>query len=146
MRKKWRQGIFTPKNQDKFIGSKAVYRSGLALKFFRFCDDNPNVLEWGSENIVVPYISPLDNKAHRYYVDNYIAIKEESEVVKYLVEIKPSKQTKPPTTKYRKRQHLLYEQKQYVINQAKWKAAKEFCKKKGLTFIILTEKELIFKR
>ena len=146
MRKKWRQGIFTPKNQDKFIGSKAVYRSGLELKFFRFCDDNPNVLEWGSENIVVPYISPLDNKAHRYYVDNYIAIKEESEVVKYLVEIKPSKQTKPPTTKYRKHQHLLYEQKQYVINQAKWKAAKEFCKKKGLTFIILTEKELIFKR
>ena len=146
MRKKWRQGIFTPKNQNKFIGSKAVYRSGLELKFFRFCDDNPNILEWGSENIIVPYISPLDNRAHRYYVDNYIAIKEGSEVVKYLVEIKPSKQTKPPTTKYRKRQHLLYEQKQYVINQAKWKAAKEFCKKKGFTFIILTEKELIFKR
>ena len=146
MRKKWRQGIFTPKNLDKFIGSKAVYRSGLELKFFRFCDDNPNVLEWGSENIIVPYISPLDNRAHRYYVDNYIAIKEGSEVVKYLVEIKPSKQTKPPTTKYRKRQHLIYEQKQYVINQAKWKAAKEFCKKKGFTFIILTEKELIFKR
>ena len=146
MRKKWRQGIFTPKNQNKFIGSKAVYRSGLELKFFRFCDDNPNVLEWGSENIIVPYISPLDNRAHRYYVDNYIAIKEGSEVVKYLVEIKPSKQTKPPTTKYRKRQHLIYEQKQYVINQAKWKAAKEFCRKKGFTFIILTEKELIFKR
>jgi hypothetical protein len=146
MRKKWRQGIFTPKNLNKFIGSKAVYRSGLELKFFRFCDDNPNVLEWGSENIIVPYISPLDNRAHRYYVDNYIAIKEGSEVVKYLVEIKPSKQTKPPTTKYRKRQHLIYEQKQYVINQAKWKAAKEFCKKKGFTFIILTEKELIFKR
>ena len=146
MRKKWRQGIFTPKNQNKFIGSKAVYRSGLELKFFRFCDDNPNVLEWGSENIIVPYISPLDNRAHKYYVDNYIAIKEGSEVVKYLVEIKPSKQTKPPTTKYRKRQHLIYEQKQYVINQAKWKAAKEFCRKKGFTFIILTEKELIFKR
>ena len=146
MRKKWRQGIFVPKNQDKFIGSKAVYRSGLELKFFRFCDDNPNVLEWGSENIIVPYISPLDNRAHRYYVDNYIAIKEGTQVVKYLVEIKPSKQTKPPTTKYRKRQHLIYEQKQYVINQAKWKAAKEFCKKKGFTFIILTEKELIFKR
>ena len=146
MRKKWRQGIFTPKNQDKFIGSKAVYRSGLELKFFRFCDDNPNVLEWGSENIIIPYISPLDHRAHRYYVDNYIAIREGSNVIKYLVEIKPSKQTKPPTTKYRKRQHLLYEQKQYVINQAKWKAAKEFCKKKGFTFIILTEKELIFKR
>ena len=146
MRKKWRQGIFVPKNQDKFIGSKAIYRSGLELKFFRFCDDNPNVLEWGSENIIVPYISPLDNRAHKYYVDNYIAIKEGTNVVKYLVEIKPSKQTKPPTTKYRKRQHLIYEQRQYVVNQAKWKAAKEFCRKKGLTFIILTEKELIFKR
>ena len=142
MRKKWRQGIFTPKNQDKFIGSKAVYRSGLELKFFRFCDDNPNVLEWGSENIIVPYISPLDNRAHRYYVDNYIAIKEGSEVVKYLVEIKPSKQTKPPTTKYRKRQHLIYEQKQYVINQAKWKYANDFCLDNGFEFKILTEDQL----
>ena len=146
MRKKWRQGIFTPKNQDKFIGSKAVYRSGLELKFFRFCDDNPNVIKWGSENIIVPYISPLDNRAHKYYVDNYIAIREGNEVKKYLVEIKPSKQTKPPTVKYRKKQHLIYEQKQYVINQAKWKAAKDFCKKRGYAFIILTEKELIFKK
>ena len=76
MRNKWRQGIFTPKNQDKFIGSKAVYRSGLELKFFRFCDSNPNVIKWGSENIIVPYISPLDKRVHKYYVDNYIAIRE----------------------------------------------------------------------
>ena len=61
MRKKWRQGIFVPKNQDKFIGTKATYRSGLELKFFRFCDDSSNVLKWGSENVVVPYRSPLDN-------------------------------------------------------------------------------------
>ena len=71
MRKKWRQGVFTPTNSEKFIGSKAVYRSGLELKFFRFCDTNPNVLKWGSENVVVPYKSPLDNRVHKYYVDNY---------------------------------------------------------------------------
>jgi len=146
MRKKWRQGIFTPKNQEKFIGTRATYRSGLELKFFRFCDQNPNVIKWGSENIIVPYRSPLDNRLHRYYVDNYIAIREGKEITKYLVEIKPSKQTKPPQTKYRKKQHLIYEQKQYITNQAKWKAAKQYCKKRGYTFIILTEKELIFKR
>ena len=65
---------------------------------------------------------------------------------KYLVEIKPSKQTKPPTTKYRKRRHLLYEQKAYVTNQAKWKAARKYSKKIGCEFIILTEKELIFNK
>ena len=73
---KWRQGIFVPKNQDKFIGRKAVYRSGLELKFFRFCDSNPNVLKWGSENVIIPYRSPIDHKMHRYFVDNYIEIKE----------------------------------------------------------------------
>jgi hypothetical protein len=146
MRKKYRQGIFTPKNQDKFIGARATYRSGLELKFFRFCDENPNVIKWGSENVIVPYKSPLDQRLHRYYVDNYIAIREGKKITKYLVEIKPSKQTKPPQTKYRNKRHLIYEQKQYVTNQAKWEAAKEYCKKRGYTFIILTEKELIFKK
>ena len=140
---RWRQGIFVPKNKDKFIGSKAVYRSGLELKFFRFCDSNPNVLKWGSENVVIPYRSPIDHKMHRYFVDNYIEIKEGDKKVKYLVEIKPSKQTKPPTVKYKKKRHLIYEQRCYAINQAKWAAAKEYSKKIGGVFIILTEKELI---
>jgi len=144
--KKWRQGIFVPKNSDKFIGSKAVYRSGLELKFFRFCDDNKNVVKWGSENVIVPYYSPLDNKGHRYYVDNYIEILEGRKLTKYLVEIKHSRETKPPKTKYRNRKHLLYEQKTFVTNQAKWEAARKFSKKKGYKFIILTEKELILKR
>ena len=146
MRKKWRQGIFAPKNQGKFMGTKATYRSGLELKFFRFCDDSPNVLKWGSENVVVPYRSPLDNKLHNYYVDNLVVIKEGQEIKKYLVEIKPYKQTKKPQTKYRKKQHLLYEQKAYITNQAKWAAAREYCKKSGFTFIIITEKELYSKK
>ena len=144
--KKWRQGIFVPKNIDKFIGSKAIYRSGLELKFFRFCDDNKNVVKWGSENVIVPYYSPLDNKGHKYYVDNYIEILEGRKLTKYLVEIKHSRETKPPKTKYRNRKHLLYEQKTFVTNQAKWEAARKYSKKKGYKFIILTEKELILKR
>jgi len=143
---KWRQGIFIPKNIDKFIGSKAIYRSGLELKFFRFCDDNKNVVKWGSENVIVPYYSPLDNKGHKYYVDNYIEILEGRKLTKYLVEIKHSRETKPPKTKYRNRKHLLYEQKTFVTNQAKWEAARKYSKKKGYKFIILTEKELILKR
>lgn len=140
--KKYRQGIFTPKNQSKFIGSKAVYRSGLELKFFRFCDDSNNILKWSSENVVVPYVSPVDGRVHRYYVDNYIKVKEGSEIKNYLVEIKPYRQTKPPTTKYRKRQHLLYEQKQWAVNQSKWESAEKFAKAKGWKFIIITEKDL----
>ena len=143
---RWRQGIFIPKNPNKFIGSKAIYRSGLELKFFRFCDDNKNVKRWGSENVIVPYMSPLDNRGHKYYVDNYIEILEGNKLVKYLVEIKHSRETKPPKTKYRNRKHLLYEQKTFVTNQAKWQAAREYGKKRGYKFIILTEKELISKR
>ena len=146
MRKKYRQGIFVPNNQDKFMGRKATYRSGLELKFFRFCDINHNVLEWGSEIIVVPYKSPLDNRHHKYYVDNFVVIREGDEVKRYLVEIKPYKQTKKPQTKYRKKQHLIYEQKAYVTNQAKWASAREYCNKCGYTFIIITEKELYPKR
>ena len=146
MRKKWRQGIFVPKNQNKFIGTKATYRSGLELKFFRFCDNNSNVLKWCSENVVVPYKSPLDNRIHKYYVDNLVIIKEGEEIKKYLVEIKPYKQTKKPQTKYRKKSHLIYEQRAYITNQAKWEAARDYCKKCGYTFIIITEKELYFKK
>jgi len=139
---KFRQGIFTPVNSEKFIGSKAIYRSGLELKFFRFCDNNVNVIKWGSENIIIPYISPLDGRVHRYFVDNYVVIKEGSAIKKYLIEIKPFRQTSAPTTKYKKQQHLIYEQKQYAINVAKWEYARKYCSKYNMSFLILTEKEL----
>ena len=138
---RYRQGIFRPKNKDKFIGTKAIYRSGLELKFMRFCDNNPNVLKWSSENVVVPYVSPFDNKTHRYYIDNFIMIKEGNIIKKYLIEIKPFRQTSPPKTKYRKKEHLIYEQKQWIINNSKWEAARKFAKRKGYEFKIITEKD-----
>lgn len=138
---KYRQGVFTPINKDKFVGTNAIYRSGLELRFMRFCDNNPNIIKWGSENVVIPYISPIDGRVHRYFVDNFVIIKEGEKIGKYLIEIKPYKQTFAPTTKYKKREHLIYEQSMYVINQAKWTAAREFCKRKGLEFLILTEKD-----
>ena len=104
MSSKYKQGTYRPRNPDKFIGSTATYRSGLELKFMRFCDNNSNVVMWGSENVIVPYISPIDGRVHKYFVDNFVAIKEGNSIKKYLVEIKPHKQTSPPTTKYKKKE------------------------------------------
>lgn len=140
--KRFRQGVFIPINQSKFIGTKAFYRSGLELKFMRFCDSNPNVLNWGSENVIVPYVSPIDNKVHRYFVDNFVTIKEGDKITKYLIEIKPDKQTRPPAVKYKKKSHLIYEQATFVVNTAKWNAARQLCKQKGWQFLIITEKHL----
>lgn len=139
---RYHQGIFVPMNQDKFIGKTCIYRSGLELKFMRFCDNNPNVIKWGSECVTIPYYSKIDNKWHKYYVDNFVHIKEGDVTKKYLVEIKPHKKTQPPTTKYKKKSHLLYEQTEWVVNTCKWDAAKDFCKRNKMNFIIITEKEL----
>ena len=139
---RYKQGIYVPIHGNKFIGDTAIYRSGLELKFMKFCDTNPNIIRWGSENVVIPYRSPVDNKMHRYYVDNFVTIKEGDRIKNYLIEVKPSKQIVPPTAKYRKKSNMIYEQVQWTINQAKWAACKEHCVKRGFEFIILTEKEL----
>ena len=142
---KFRQGIFKPINAKKYIGkSDPIYRSGWELKFFRWADLNENILVWGSENIVIPYLSPIDNKVHRYFVDNFIIFKDKNNKErKFLIEIKPSKQvSKPITTKGKKRTTILYEQKNWIVNQAKWEAAKKWSAKKGYQFLILTENEL----
>ena len=141
----FRQGVFRPQNSGKYVGSNFTqYRSSWELKFCRWADLNENVLAWGSENIIVPYINPLDNKVHRYFVDNYVVFKDsKGEKQKFLIEIKPSKQVEKPISSLRKKQStVLYEQTTWITNQAKWEAAKKWAEKKGCQFIILTEKEL----
>ena len=140
----YKQGIYTPVNRKKYIGRRTPeYRSSWELKFFQWCDKNPNVLEWSSESIIVPYKSPVDSRYHRYYVDNAIALQEGNQIIKYLVEIKPYKQTQPPVqSKRKKKSTLIYEYRTYAVNQAKWKAADLFAQKKNMKFIILTENEL----
>jgi hypothetical protein len=140
---KFKQGYFAPKNPQKYIGKeKPVYRSGWELKFFRFCDDNINVVEWASEAVIIPYVSPIDRKVHRYYTDGIIAIKEKDGIKKYIVDIKPSSQTKPPVRCRKRHSTMVYETARYAQNQAKWAAAKEWCKKHGYEFLLLTEGEL----
>ena len=101
------------------------------------------MVEWGSETVVIPYENPLDKKIHRYIVDAVIKLKTPTGIKKYLVEVKPSKQiNKPVEAPGKHKKTLLYEQLTYIQNQAKWQAAKELCKNRGLEFVLLSEKEL----
>lgn len=140
MSKKYKQGIYVPFNKEKYIPVKnkmnnliyPQYRSSYELKFFKYCDLNPKIIKWSSEPIAIPYISPLDNKKHRYFVDFYIIINN----VKFLVEIKPYNQTIPP--KNNNSTAFIT----YKINEAKWYAAKKFADDNDCKFVVLTEKEL----
>jgi len=140
---KFKQGVFKPKNQAKYIGKEdPVYRSGWELKFFRWCDDNDNVVEWASEAVIIPYVSPLDRKVHRYHTDGVVAIKEGNIIKKYIIEIKPSAQTVLPVKGRKRMSTMVYETARFAQNQAKWEAARKWCQKYGYNFLILTEKEL----
>jgi hypothetical protein len=138
------QGIYKPKNPKKYIGSTPVYRSMMELKAFRYLDNNPNVLSWSSESVVVPYESPADGKIHRYFVDLVAKLQsKDGTIKKLLIEVKPERQTKPPVESARKKQKtMIYEKYQFAINTAKWEAARAWCSKKGYTFIILNENHL----
>ncbi len=123
--------------------TKVIYRSLWELKFMRYCDSNINILEWGSEEMYVWYRSPVDNRPHRYFPDFYIKAKESNgQIKKYIIEVKPKKQTAPPVKPKRQTKGYLREAFEYARNQAKWKAANEWCVDRGFEFKVLTEKEL----
>ena len=108
-----------------------------------YCDKNTKILEWGSEEIALPYISPHDSRVHRYFPDFYIKVQENTGKIKrYLIEVKPKKQTKPPAKPKRQTKGYLREAYEYAKNQAKWEAADEWCKDRGYQFKVFTEKEL----
>lgn len=142
---KFKQGYFSPQYPEKYIGNEIpIYRSGIELKFFKFLDKNPNVIRWNSEGIVIPYYDKVRSKWRKYYVDNYVEIMEGTVLKKYLIEIKPLKETKEPVSKKgKKKATLLNEQIVYSTNLCKWSFANEFCKKHKMEFLIMgyTEKE-----
>lgn len=139
------KGKYQPSYPKKYKGdpTNIIYRSLWERKFCVYCDTNENILEWGSEELALPYRSPIDNKIHRYFPDFYIKVKESNgSIKKYLIEIKPKKQTIEPIPQKRKTKGYIYEVYEYAKNQAKWKAAKEFCEDRQWTFKILTEDDL----
>lgn len=134
-------GIFKPLNTQKYVGSRRpVFRSSYERHFMRWADNNPNVIKWGSESVAIPYLNPVDKKIHLYIVDNFIELQTKDGVYKFLIEIKPSKYTKPPTRKTKKySKKLLFEQVMFAENSSKWEAATKFAEKNQMRFLILDE-------
>ena len=146
-----RKSIYRPKNPKKYVGntSNIICRSSWERIFCNFCDESDHIVTWASEEFSIPYISPLDNKRHRYYPDFLIKVKEpDGKFKKYVIEIKPRKQTIKPKMKTdsRKRPRMTNsyakELNNYAVNVAKWNAAIEFCKDNSLEFQIITEDNL----
>jgi hypothetical protein len=138
------KGKYYPSYPKQYKGdpTNIIYRSLWERKFMVYCDRNERILEWGSEEIALPYRSPVDNKVHRYFPDFYIKYKNiHGKVVEKVVEIKPLKQCNPPTQKKKTRKYM-YEALEYAKNQAKWEAADDWCKDRGYEFKVFTEKEL----
>ena len=139
------KGRYNPVNPKKYKGNpqNIIYRSLWERKFMVYCDTNDKVLEWGSEEIIIPYISPWDGKKHRYFPDFYIKVKQSNgNLKKFIIEVKPKKQTRPPKPVERKTKRWINEVRTFGVNEAKWKHATKWCKDNDMEFKILTEEEL----
>lgn len=133
--------IYKPIFPEKYAGdpTNIIMRSSWETMFAGWCDKNPSIVKWSSEETIVPYRCPTDDKIHRYFVDFKITL---SNGKTYLVEVKPAKQTVPPQFPGKRTQRYLTESLTFIKNQAKWEAAKNYCKDRGWEFKIITEHEL----
>ena len=139
------RGKYYPSFPRKYKGdpTNIIYRSLWERKFMVYCDKNTKILEWGSEEIALPYISPHDSRVHRYFPDFYIKVQENTGKIKrYLIEVKPLKQTTKPKKPKRQTKGYIREAFEYARNQAKWKAAREYCADRMWEVIVIREKEL----
>ena len=132
---------FTPIFPEKYTGdpTNIIMRSSWETRFASWCDKNPSVLKWSSEETVIPYRCPTDNRIHRYFVDFKITV---STGKTYIIEVKPAAQTQPPIYPGRQTQRYITESLTFMKNQAKWEAAIEYARDRGWEFKIITEKEL----
>jgi len=138
-------GKFTPKNPQKYVGDykNIIYRSSWECRVMSWLDNSPDIISWASEELTIPYISPVDGKRHRYFPDFIVKVKnKDGKVSTMMIEVKPQKQSVEPAKRSRVTKQYITEVMTYGINQAKWKAAQEYCLDKGWQFKVLTEKEL----
>ena len=136
---------YKPIYPEKYEGdpTSIIMRSSWETRFALWCDRNPAIVKWSSEETIIPYRCHTDNRIHRYFVDFRIKVKQTDGSIKtYIVEIKPHTQTKPPEYPGRKTKRFITESLTFVKNQSKWKAAEEWCKDRGYEFKIITEREL----
>ena len=136
---------YKPSYPRKYKGNpnNIICRSSWERKFCKWCDLNENIIEWGSEEFWIPYLSPVDRRVHRYFPDFIIKVKENAGQIKtYVIEVKPKKQTMEPKKKSRVTKSYIYECTTWEVNKAKWRAAHEFCADRKIEFKIITEDEL----
>ena len=140
------KGRYFPTNPKKYKGNpnQIIYRSLWERKVMVYCDKNDAIIEWGSEEVIVPYISPWDGKLHRYFPDFYMKVRQaDGSTKKFIIEVKPKSQCKQPVKNPKRRTTKWFNDvKNWTINQAKWKSANEFCIDNGMEFKILTEDQL----
>ncbi len=138
-------GKFSPKNTNKYLGdpTNVWYRSLWERRVMVRLDEDPNVIEWSNEEIVIPYLSPIDGRWHRYFPDFFVRVRNRQGVQEAMIlEVKPLKQSVPPQIKKRITRQYIQEVATYGINEAKWKAATEYCKDRNWSFKVITEKDL----
>lgn len=145
------RGKFKPRNPSKYQGDPTgiIYRSSLELRLMRYCDATPAVIEWASEELTIPYKSPVDGKVHRYFPDFWMLVrKKDGQLHETVIEVKPKKYCVPPNPKNkltktgRLSRRYLNDVRNWGVNSAKWEAARQYCKAKGWEFVILNEGHL----
>lgn len=141
---KYLQGFYKPKNPQKYRGdpTNIVFRSSWERSVMLWLDMHPACIEWGSEEIIVPYFSPVDCKMHRYFIDFVATFNTKTGKQKFLIEVKPKAQTIAPVKGKKKEKTFLNEAMTYTVNQAKWKAAEAFAMERDMKFVVITEDEL----
>jgi hypothetical protein len=138
-------GTFKPTNPQKYMGDhkNIIYRSSWECRVMHWLDKNPNIVSWASEELIVPYKSPVDNKFHRYYPDFLVKVRtKEGKLKTLMIEVKPKKQTQEPKKQKRVTKQYINEVTTWGVNSAKWKAANEYCQDRGWVFQIITEDDL----
>jgi hypothetical protein len=132
---------YIPVFPEKYVGdpTNIIMRSSWETRFASWCDKNPAIVRWSSEETIIPYRCPTDNLLHRYFVDFKITTVNDKT---YLVEVKPKAQTQPPVYPGKRTQRYLTESLTFMKNQAKWQAADSYAKDRGWEFKIITEQEL----
>ena len=137
------KGRYFPTNPKKYRGNpnQIIYRSLWERKVMVYCVKGDAVFDWGGEEVIVPYLSPMDGRIHRYFPDFYMKVRQaDGSTKKFIIEVKPKSQCKQPIKNPKRRTTKWFnEVKTFAINQAKWKSAKEFCEDKGMEFKIFTE-------
>jgi len=138
-------GRFKPSNPQKYMGNheNIVYRSSWECRVMNWLDKNPSIVSWASEELIIPYKSPVDNRMHRYFPDFVVKVRgQDGKTRTMMLEVKPKYQTKPPEQKKRVTKQYIREVTTWGVNQAKWTAAEEYCKDRGWEFKLITEDHL----